>query len=89
MFLAEIDQGDFVPEKEVKIPYIAVSQLGKLLLVYKRDVGDYDEVWCLVLKGGGDRLPIGQLHRFTEGTLTPLAEGKSVTLSNTWEIANG
>jgi hypothetical protein len=86
MFRAEIDQGEFMPNKEVKIPYIAVSQMGKLVLVYKSDVNDPDNVWCLVLKGGGDKLPVGEKHRFTEDSLTPLAEGKGVLLTNTWEI---
>ena len=89
MFLAEIDQGEHKPDKKLELPYLAMTRGGKLVLVLRPD-HDQDDVYeCIVLRAGSDALKVGDAFCFDGDNLTPLVEGKSVTLTNTWEIING
>lgn len=89
MLQVEIDQGTYEPEMEVRMPYIALTPLGKVLLVYKEDDDDDCCVWGIVLKAAGDNLPVAERGRFDVTQLTVLDKGKSVSISNVWEITNG
>jgi len=86
MFLAEIDQGEFTPEKTVQMPYLATTRGGKLVLVLREDPEQDDVYEALILRQGMDALTAGTSSYFDGGLLTPLEEGQSVQLTNVWEI---
>lgn len=89
MIRAEIDKGPYEPKKVVKFPYLGVTQLGTLLLVQGDDPDEPDMVIGIVLRSNHGRTEsAGYEASFSSNRITPLEEGKSVTLSNTWELAD-
>ena len=89
MIRAQIDKGTYEPKKEVKYPYIATTRGGKVVLVLREDLENDDVSEGVILRQGSDALSVGNIAHFDDDNLTPLAEGESLVITNTWEIADG
>ena len=88
MIRVEIDKGEYRPKKQPKLPYLATTNGGKVVLAIGVDEDDDDVLECVVLRPAADRLQAGDLHSFDRDSLIPLKEDETLVLTNTWEIVN-
>ncbi|AAM28380.1 hypothetical protein [Vibrio phage VpV262] len=88
MIRVEIDQGTYEPRKEVKCPYLATTDMGRVVLVIEH-VSTTDAK-VVVLKSYEDGAKeVGRFtSEFNRNALHPFEEGQSLVFTNEWEIVN-
>ena len=91
MFLIQHDKKSYEPKKELTVPYWAETYMGRIVIVTEHDP-DGSTVKAVVIKQKDpkDHYSVGDtMPRLALASVTPVAEGEHLVLSNTWEIANG
>jgi len=88
-YLIQHDRIPYEPKKELKLPYWAITDAGRVVLITAIN-GRAARATVIQQKDSEDGYEVGDvMPQLALGAVMPLAEGESLIITNTWEIADG